>query len=62
MRRLDVRSNGTLTADGAGLSVVCLQQSLLGEQHRQRDAAEPGASVVEETASVEQMMAVEWSG
>ena len=62
MRRLDVRSNWTLTADGAGLFVVRLQQSLLGEQHRQRNAAESGARVVEETASVQQMMAGECVG
>ena len=59
MRWYDVRSNGTLPADGARIGVVGLQQSLLRKQHRQRDAAESGAGVVEETASVEQMMAGE---
>ncbi len=62
MRRFDVRANGALAANGPGFCVLRLQQSLFGQHHRQRNTAEPGASVVEETASVEQVMTVKWFG
>ena len=62
MRRFDVRSNGTLTTDSAGPGVVRLQQSLLRQHHRQRNAAESRAGVVEKSAAVQQMMAGECVG
>ena len=62
MRRFDVRANGNPTANGTGFCVIRLQQSLFGQHHRQRDAAESRPCVIEEAATVEHVMAVECVG
>ena len=59
MSGLDDRPYGACATDRTELSIFRFQQSLFGEHHRQRNAAEPGPGVIQKSATIEKVVAGE---